>query len=192
MAPYPGDIRDALHKGELIVYPTDTLYALGASIHSAEGVSALYTMKGLSNDHPLSIAFHDSEPIGEYAVINDTAERAIDLFLPGPITIIIPAKEARPPLWTDTIGVRVPAHLRALELLEVTGPLTATSANLHDQHPSVTVEEARAHFHDDVAFYINGGTMKGTPSTIINIDSDGDYRIVREGAISGDLIRERL
>lgn len=181
-------------RGGLVVYPTDTLYGLGASLRNETAVRRVFAAKGRPLDEPLTIAVASVGEIDRYAVATPLARRLFG-FLPGPLTLVLERRPAVPDVVTGgetSVGVRVPAHPTGLALLRAAGPLTATSANLHGRPDPSTVEEAQAQLGERADFYLTSPTpLLGAASTLI--DARGPVpRILRRGALSDERIREHL
>ena len=185
------DIAD----GKLIVYPTETVYGIGADIYNESAVKDLYVVKNRPFDMPLSVAVSDKAMLERVAVLNENADKLIKAFLPGPLTIIIKKQPDVPDIVTSSsqkVGIRIPDNRFALELVRRTGPIVATSANLHSHPDAVDVDSAINDFGDAVDTYIDAGACTiGQPSTIVWL-MDNQVEIVRQGAVPADRIREVL
>lgn len=176
----------ALASGAVVGVPTDTLYGLAADPFNQDALAAVFEMKGRPGIKPLAILVPDLERGQQVAAFS---QRAIDLaerHWPGALTLVLP-KLASVPVWVGhaerkTVGLRCPDHPAALELLEVTGPLAVTSANISGQEAALDDGEARALFGDQVAVYIEGETPGGTGSTIIDLTQPAEW-VLREGPI---------
>lgn len=181
--------------GKLIVYPTETVYGIGADIYNEAAVKNLYVVKNRPFDMPLSVAVSDKAMLERVAVLNENADKLIKAFMPGPITIIIKKQSDVPDIVTSSsqkVGIRIPDNRFALELVRRTGPIVATSANLHSHPDAVNVDAAIADFGDSVDTYIDSGECTlGMPSTIVWL-MDKEVEIIRQGAIPADKIREVL
>ncbi|HYA36398.1 MAG TPA: L-threonylcarbamoyladenylate synthase [Candidatus Binataceae bacterium] len=182
------DALDALRAGELVVYPTETFYALGADPFSAEALERLFDAKGRERGKPVALIAADSKMALELAETTPFyARRLADNFWPGPLTIVMPPRAGIPDalLGPDGIGVRVSPNPIARSLCRELGrPLTATSANLAGGNPPVTLADARAQLGNKVKAYLEGGTLRGgVPSTVVAC-AGNDVRVIREGAIS--------
>lgn len=181
--------------GKLIVYPTETVYGIGADIYNEAAVKNLYVVKNRPFDMPLSVAVSDKAMLERVAVLNENADKLIKAFMPGPITIIIKKQPDVPDIVTSSsqkVGIRMPDNRFALELVRRTGPIVATSANLHSHPDAVNVDAAIADFGDSVDTYIDSGECTlGMPSTIVWL-MDKEVEIIRQGAIPADKIREVL
>jgi L-threonylcarbamoyladenylate synthase len=184
-----------LAAGKLIVYPTETVYGIGADIYNEAAVKNLYLAKNRPFDMPLSVAVADRQMLEKVAVVNENADKLIKAFLPGPLTIIIKKQPEVPDIVTSSsqkVGIRIPDNQFALELCKRTGPVIATSANLHSHPDAVTVDDAIADMGDVVDTYIDAGPCTlGKPSTIVWL-MDKEVEIVRQGAIPVEKIMEVL
>ena len=192
------DIRQAvetLRRGGLILYPTDTVYGIGADIYNQSAVKSLYLAKNRPFDMALSVAVADRRMMEKVAVLNEYAEKLVDAFLPGPLTIIIQKQEDVPDIVTagsHKVGVRIPDHPMAVEIAKRSGPIVATSANTHFHPDAVNIDMALDAFGDSVSTYVDcGPSPLGKPSTIVWI-KDKEYEIIRQGSITEDMINEVL
>ena len=135
-----------LQQGELIVYPTETVYGIGADPFNENAVKKLYMAKRRPFDMALSVAVADVAMAERIAVLDDDARKLIDRFLPGPLTIIIKKRPEVPDITTamsDKVGIRIPDHPLALRIIRDFGPLVSTSANLHSHPDAVEYDSAR-------------------------------------------------
>lgn len=184
----------AARRGGLIVYPTDTLWGLGAAIDQLAAVRRVFEVKQRPATMPLSIALADVKDVETYASVPEAARPLLRL-LPGAVTILLPRKPSVPSVVTGgraEIGIRVPDHAECRRLIARSGPLTTTSANLHGKPEPRTLDEIRAAFGNRVDYYLKAGSEpSGRASTIIDA-STGSVRIVRVGEISESRIRELL
>ncbi len=177
----------ALKCGELVVYPTDTLYALGADVFNEDAVRRIFEIKNRPFDIPLSVAVASFDSIESIAFVNDIAKRLAEQFLPGSLTLVLNKKSTISSTVTgglDKVAVRIPDNEIALELLFKFGPLTATSANIHDMETPKDAEGIKKQFKDgDVAVYLDCGKLNALPSTIVDITTKTP-KIIREGIIT--------
>lgn len=184
-----------LADGRLIVYPTETVYGIGADIYNESAVKNLYVTKKRPFDMPLSVAVSDKAMLEKIAVLNENADKLVKAFLPGPLTIIIKKQPDVPDIVTSSsqkVGIRIPDNRFALELIRRTGPIVATSANLHSHPDAVDVDAAITDFGDSVDTYVDAGKCTlGQPSTIVWL-MDKEVEIVRPGAIPVEKIKEVL
>jgi L-threonylcarbamoyladenylate synthase len=178
------------------VFPTDTLYALGADIWNEEAVRSVFTAKQRPLDQPVPIAVSSLSDIEDIAVINTPAHQLAHHFLPGALTLVLQKKTDALGLITsgkESIAVRIPNHPIALALLSTLGPLTVTSANLHNTQPHSTVFEIAQNLssHSSQLKYLDAGELKGKPSTIVDCTTPSP-KILRQGAIPSKAIRDAL
>ncbi len=188
------DAKNAVRRGEIIIYPTDTLYALGADIFNKTAVEAVFRLKHRPSLQPLPVAVHSIPALEALAELNPQARRLATRFLPGPLTLVLKKKPHLPPLITsgqETIAIRIPNDPTALELLSATGPLTATSANLHDQRTPATVPEIRHQLTAPTLIALDRGPRTQTASAIIDLTTTPP-RILRHGAIPEHDLMEAL
>lgn len=184
-----------ISNGGLVVYPTETVYGIGADIYNESAVKNLYIAKNRPFDMPLSVAVSDKAMLEKVAVLNENADKLIKAFLPGPLTIIIKKQSDVPDIVTSSsqkVGIRIPDNRFALELVRRTGPIVATSANRHCHPDAVNVDAAIEDFGATVDTYVDAGNCTiGKPSTIVWL-MDKEVEIVRQGAIPADKILEAL
>src|SRR5271163_1959457 len=178
----------ALQAGELVVYPTETFYAIGADAFSTAALRRLFQVKGREPGRPIGLIAADTAMAFSVArEIPIDARRLADAFWPGPLTIILPARDNLAPelAGPDGVGVRVSPNPVARALSEGIGkPITATSANLSGAAPASALEEARTGLGEKVKVYLEGGKLTASvPSTVIAVNNNG-WKMVRVGAIS--------
>ena len=185
-----------LMNGDLVVYPTETVYGIAADIFNQKAVKNLYMVKNRPFDMPLSVAVSDKDMVETIALMTRPVEKLIDAFLPGPLTIITKKNPGVPDIVTSMsqkVGIRIPDNKIAIELIEeFGGPIVATSANLHSRPDSVSVDTAIEDFGDAVMTYLdNGPCTLGKPSTIVWI-MDDKVEVIRQGEITQKQIEDVL
>jgi len=186
------EVRDIVGKGGVVVYPTDTLYALGVSPRSVRAVRKIYSIKERPGGMHVSVALSSVDEIGDYAKMNYAAEILADKFLPGPLTIIMGNRGKLAAIKGDTISIRVPDNHVARALLKECGPLTATSANIHGDSDPRTIAMAQRSLGDRVDLYIDGGKCKhAAGSTVVDL-TRGGMRVVREGIIPAGRLEDTI
>ena len=186
-----------LRQGELVALPTETVYGLGADALNPDAVAKIFAAKGRPSDHPLIVHLADAGQIMTWA--REVPKDAIALaraFWPGPLTLILKKEEGVPDLVTggqDTVGLRVPDHPVALELLRAFGSgVAAPSANRFGRISPTTADHVRQELGSRVALILDGGACKvGLESTIVDL-SRGVPVILRPGAIGADEIARVL
>ena len=181
-----------LAGGGVIVYPTETLYGLGADASNEVALERLVELKGREAGKPIAVLVSDTEMLE--GVVEEVSTAAADLmrrFWPGPLTIVL---RARPTVshWLtgggDSIGVRVSSHPTAMALVRALGrPLTAPSANPAGLRPPTRLDEARAYFGSRVDCYVDGGGLPGEPASTV-VDARGELRVIRDGAVPAHLL----
>jgi L-threonylcarbamoyladenylate synthase len=179
---------DALSAGELVVYPTETFYAVGCDALSSAALERLFAVKGRDAARLVALIAADRDAAFSLAAeVPPAARRLADLFWPGPLTLLLPARAGLPAAISGPerrVGVRVSPHPIARALARALGrPITATSANRSGEPPARTLAEARATLRDKVKVFLEGGRLTASaPSTIVSVTA-GQWTVVREGAI---------
>jgi L-threonylcarbamoyladenylate synthase len=177
-----------LKQGDVIAFPTETLYGLGADALNSAAVKKVFQLKGREFANPIPVLVAHREMLPSLVTsVPALAEKLISSFWPGPLTIILPARRDIPPPLVSLsggIGVRISSQPLATELVKALGcPLTATSANPSGQPPARTVEEARKYFAGQIDIFIDGGKLVSkTGSTVAEINGD-TIKIIRAGEI---------
>lgn len=178
----------ALRNGGLVVYPTDTLYALGADPSNPAAMDRLFAAKQRPAGRPVSVAVSGVDAAKELAVVSPRAEELCRRWLPGPLTLLFRSTATAPRLIVSAQGIvaiRVPRHPVALFLAKRFGPLTATSANVHGRPSPVECAEAQEQLGDAVDVYVDAGPCPvGEESTVV--DLTGEPRVIRERAVAAD------
>jgi len=187
---------EIIKNSGLVIYPTDTVYGLGADAFDRQAVLRVFEAKQRRLDKPISIAVASMEQAREVVEWNNAANVIAKKFLPGPLTIILKKKAKFPDELTageDKIGIRIPNHPVALELIKLVGnPITTTSANISGQPDPRTAEEAVKQIGKKVDFVLDAGKCKiGEPSTVIDLTA-GKVEIIRKGSLSKATIEEVL
>jgi len=177
-------VRDSLHCGKTVVYPTDTVYGLGANIFHEDALQKVYLMKRRPLTKPVSVCVSQVEDIQQIAHLNPQIEKIIQKILPGPYTLILNKKEVVSSLITggkDKIGVRIPDNSICREISSEF-PITTTSANISGHPSPVSAQEARKDLDDHPDILIDSGPCSGgISSTVVDL-TVSPPRILREGA----------
>ena len=180
---------DIIKSGGLVVFPTETVYGLGADATNSEAAKKIYAAKGRPSDNPLIIHISKPDDAEKYAYTSELYYKLAERFMPGPITLILKAKDSIPPETRgglETVAIRCPEHKIANELIRLAGvPIAAPSANISGS-PSPT---SAAHVIDDmngrVDMIIDGGEAEfGLESTILKIDQNDVITLLRPGRIT--------
>ena len=186
-----------IKKGELVAIPTETVYGLGANGLDENAVIKIFEAKGRPQDNPLILHLADSSQIADYCEnIPDSAYRLAEKFWPGPLTMVLPAKDCVPKRTTgglNTVAVRCPDSAITRQIIRLAGvPLAAPSANISGK-PSTTTAEHVRHDHDGrIAAIVDGGACRvGVESTIVDLTEDPP-RLLRPGGITPEQLVEVL
>lgn len=180
-----------LNKGAVMIYPTDTMYAVGCSIHSKSAVQKICDLKGVSiNKNRFAFICNDLSEISQFCKVDNFAFKSLKKYLPGPYTFILPAASKVPSILVQgkkTVGIRIPNYPALLEIIQKLGhPILTTTVPYEDllvedfTDPSL-MNDLYGHIVDLI---LDGGIGGFTPSTVIDI-LDEEYEIIREGA--GDI-----
>ncbi len=193
---------EALRAAQLVGFPTETVYGLGADATNPEALHRLYAAKGRPADHPVIVhlgerAGLDPGALEDWAAdVSPAARRLAEHWWPGPLTLVVRAADRVSRVATgglDTVGLRVPAHPIALELLaEFDGGIAAPSANRFGRVSPTTASAVSAEFGDELAIVLDGGPCAvGVESTIV--DCTGSHpAVLRPGAVTAEMIGELL
>ncbi|MEZ5818319.1 MAG: L-threonylcarbamoyladenylate synthase [Hyphomicrobiaceae bacterium] len=181
-----------LRAGELVAFPTETVYGLGADATQGRAVAAIYAAKGRPQFNPLIAHVADLAAAEAIAEVGAVARRLADVFWPGPLTLVLPHRASSPvaslvTAGLDTIAVRVPSHPVALDLLRATArPVAAPSANRSGHVSATTAEHVAADLGAHVALILDAGaTRHGIESTIVDVTSDVPV-LLRPGAVTAE------
>lgn len=178
------------------MFPTESFYGLGADARSAAAVDRLVAVRGREAGKAILVLVRDVAMVAAVAAtVPPAARRVAARCWPGPLTLVLPARDDLPaPLTagTGTIGVRVSPAPAAVALVAALGrPVTAPSANPPGAEPPRTLAAARAYFGDAVAAYVDGGTLPGGASTVAVVD-DAGVRVLRAGPVTESALRAAL
>ncbi len=175
----------AIHAGAVVVYPTDTQYALGAGISYHSAIKQIFRLKQRSEIQPIPVAVATISDMEHIAMVPAHLRSLLTNLLPGPLTALLSKQSHIADLLTagsKKIAVRIPDNDIARSLLEKTGPLTVTSANIHTQQPPTMIADIKKLFGSEVAVYIDGGRLSGQPSTIVDFTTIPPS-LIRKGPI---------
>ncbi len=174
-----------LELGGVVIYPTETLYGLGANVFDVNAVQRIFEIKGRDLRKPSSVAFRNLEQAKKFLYFTPLAEKLAEKFMPGPLTIILNSKiDFDEFLGGNKVSVRIPDHPVAQSLLNsIKFPITATSANLSGNKDPAEANDAAEQIGHQVDLVLDAGKCKyGRPSTVVDV-SEGEVKILREGVI---------
>lgn len=170
---------DALAAGESVIYPTETVYGLGADALNADAVAAVFAIKGRDRDKPISMALSSSDVLAEYTHPTARERAFVEAFLPGPITVVLAAKPLVPDVLTggrERVGIRIPDHPTARRLASEFGPITATSANRSGTPSARQVTDIDENLREAVGAVIDEGETPGGGSTVVDVEAGTIHR----------------
>ncbi len=180
---------DAIREGKVVVFPTESFYGLGADGTNEEAIRKVFKIKKRSEKKPILLIIGKKEML--YSLVEEIpeiAERLMERFWPGPLTIVFKAKKTLSPLLTSgtgKIGIRLSGNPFARRLSQLSSvPITGTSANLSGKDPCRSVEEVISQLNEGPDVILDGGYLRSDlPSTVVDI-TEGRLKIIREGIIS--------
>ncbi len=174
---------EALKKGEVIIYPTDTCYGMGADIFNKGAIEKIYKLKGIPKNRPFSFVCSDLSHISQYARVTDFAYRILKRYLPGPYTFVLEGSRQVPKMMLTkrkTVGIRIPDHSVCLEIVKGLGnPVISTTVSIGDNIFSDPREMAKK-FGKQVAIIVDCGIIPPEPSSVISLIND-EVEILRVG-----------
>ncbi len=181
----------ALEAGEVIAFPTDTVYAIGCDLHNRKAIERMYQIKRMKSDQPLAFVCHDLSSISKWAIVENAQYRLLRRQLPGPYTFILDATREVPKvllLKRKQVGIRVPDHPVVLALTGAFGrPIISTTAGWHGEDAFVDPHEIATEF-PGVNVILDAGGGGVIPTTVVDL-TGGVITVVREGAGDPDLFR---
>ncbi len=180
------NIAKILKNGGVGVLATDTLYGLVASALDKTAVDKIYFFKKRNLKKPLIVLISKIDDLTLFSVNIKKYEKSLKEFWPGKISIILPVKDSKFEYLhkgKKNIAFRIPDKKNLLELLKLTGPLVAPSANLEGESPARNISEAKKYFNDKLDFYLDEGELDSLPSTLISIDDKGNITTQRNGFV---------
>lgn len=182
---------DTLRSGGIIIYPTDTLYAIGCDALNNNAIERICKIKGINPQKTnLSIICHNLSQAAEYARIDNRAFKMLREYLPGPFTFLLPASTKLPKVFKGrkTVGVRIPDNTIPVTLAEMLGnPLLTTSVEDDGEGGIIYPQSLAIKYEETVDLLIDGGEGNETPSTIVDITDSANPELLRQGAGTIDL-----
>ena len=185
---------ELLQSGEIVAFPTETVYGLGALYDNVLAVEKIYEAKGRPKDNPLILHAYDAEMAEKVAFVDDKAQKLFEAFSPGPLTLILPKRDNVPMKVTcglSTVGVRIPSHRVARELIRLAGaPVAAPSANLSGRPSPTSAKMVYEDMSGKIPLIIDGDDSKtGLESTIFDAKTN---TVLRPGAVTKEMLEDCL
>lgn len=177
-----------LKKGGVGIIPTDTLYGFVGCALDEEAVEKIYKIRKRGLKKSMIILISSLKDLEKFGVkMSLTQKKFLQKVWPGKISVILKTNKKNIDHLTrggKTLAFRMPADRELLELLKKSGPLVAPSANLEGEKPAETYAESKKYFGDKVDFYVDAGKLSSKPSTLVELAEDGNYKLLREGAVN--------
>ena len=191
------EAAEEIKKGNLVIFPTETVYGIGANALDENAVKKIFEAKGRAQDNPLIVHVANIDMVKTIVEhIGTLEQKLIEKFWPGPLTIIMKRKSDKviPNIVTanlDTVGIRMPSNLLAKELIEKAGvPIAAPSANVSGKPSGTNIEDIKEEFEGKVSYILDGGSTDiGLESTVIKVEND-KIDILRPGKITKEQLEE--
>lgn len=188
--PVLAEAASLIKQGEVVAFPTETVYGLGANALDAAAVAKIFAAKGRPNDNPLIVHVHHTELAETIAMLSPLARKLMQAFWPGPLTLVLPKREIVPDCVTaglPTVAVRMPNHPVALKLIQQSGlPIAAPSANVSGKPSPTDGMHVYDDLHGKIAMVLDGGASGvGLESTVLDL-STKQPAILRPGAVTAE------
>lgn len=179
-------IINLLRSGKIGVMPADTIYGIVGSALIPQVVEKIYKLRKRTADKPMIILISGFNDLNHFNIPLTNQQRDfLEKNWPNPLSVILPCSDKKFEYLhrgTDSLAFRMPKDKKLLKILKRVGPLVAPSANIEGEKVAENIEQAKKYFGDEIAFYIDGGRIKSKPSTLIQLRSDGSWKIFRPGS----------
>lgn len=188
------EICDVIQKGGIVAFPTETVYGVGIHFDDEEALERLMEAKNRDYSKAITLMVADKADISQYAYISPQAQKMIDQFMPGMITLIFNKKESVRDTMTNgksTIGIRIPDSEFVLSLLKKVGPMLVTSANLSQHSNTTSTQEVLNQLDGRIDLVVDGKTSDNIASTVVDVSQD-EIKILRAGKITKEQIEEAI
>lgn len=188
------EICDVIQKGGIVAFPTETVYGVGIHFNDEEALERLMEAKNRDYSKAITLMVADKADISQYAYISPQAQKMIDQFMPGMITLIFKKKESVRDSMTNgksTIGIRIPDSEFVLSLLKKVGPMLVTSANLSQHSNTTSTQEVLNQLDGRIDLVVDGKTSDNIASTVVDVSQD-EIKILRDGKITKEQIEEAI
>lgn len=188
------EICDVIQKGGIVAFPTETVYGVGIHFDDEEALERLMEAKNRDYSKAITLMVADKKDISQYAYISPQAQKMIDQFMPGMITLVFKKKESVRDSMTNgksTIGIRIPDSEFVLSLLKKVGPMLVTSANLSQHSNTTSTQEVLNQLDGRIDLVVDGKTSDNIASTVVDVSQD-EIKILRAGKITKEQIEEAI
>lgn len=188
------EICDVIQKGGIVAFPTETVYGVGIHFNDEEALERLMEAKNRDYSKAITLMVADKADISQYAYISPQAQKMINQFMPGMITLIFKKKESVRDSMTNgksTIGIRIPDSEFVLSLLKKVGPMLVTSANLSQHSNTTSTQEVLNQLDGRIDLVVDGRTSDNIASTVVDVSQD-EIKILRAGKITKEQIEEAI
>jgi L-threonylcarbamoyladenylate synthase len=183
-----------LNSSGTVAFPTDTVYGVGVRVFDLEGIERLYAIKERERSKAIAVLIAETSQLEQIALADKAAIKLAERFWPGPLTLVLDRHPKVPEYLTQgpTVGVRVPDHEVARQLLAAAGPMAVTSANLSGGKNTLNADEVITQLDGRIDLLVDGGQTPGDkPSTVVDL-TGADPKILREGPVSEAEIMKAL
>ena len=187
------DVVSMLQHGEVVAFPTETVFGLGVKFGSFEYLEKIYELKKRDHSKAVTLMVPRKEDIEQYAYVDEKTKKVINAFMPGMITLILKKKDLVDDSYTaglKTIGIRIPDDPFVLKLLEKVGPMLVTSANMSGTPALLNDQEVYQVFKGKIPLIVKVKCVNNLASTVVQVDEE--IKILRQGLISQEMIEEVL
>ena len=178
------DLIETLKDGGIAVIPTDTIYGIVGSALNPQTVEKIYELRKRAKDKPFIILISSIGDMKQFDIeLTNNQRKFLEKHWPNPLSVVLSCRSERFKhlhRGTNSLAFRMPKKVKLLFLLKQVGPLVAPSANFEAEKPAENIEIAKAYFGNQVSFYLDGGTIYSTPSTLVKFDQNS-LKILRQG-----------
>ncbi len=185
-------VADCILSGGVVSIPTETVYGVGCQFGNKDALEKLFVAKNRDHSKAITLMLSHLEDIEKYAYVDEKIMNVAKTFMPGRITLILKKKDNVDDAMTNglpTIGIRIPECQYVLDLIEMTGPLSVTSANLSGHKNTTNEQEVLEQLDGRIDLVVRGQTSSTLASTVVMLTND-EVKVLRKGAISEEEIKE--
>lgn len=180
------EITQLFKIGKVGVIPTDTIYGIVGLALSPNTVEEIYRLRKRSSNKPFIVLISKVNDLKKFDVkLTKAQEDFLKKIWPNPVSVVLSCKVEKFKYLhrgTNSLAFRIPNQQSLMEILKEVGPMVAPSANIEGQRPSETINEAKIYFGNKVSFYLDEGTIRSKPSTLVKLNDDGSWKILRQGS----------